>query len=155
MPDQTSPARRDLLRSAGAALLLQPRTVFGSQANSSVELGLVGCGSRGNWIAPLFTEHANARFVAVADVIKSRLESTPETRRRFCPRLLGSRGRPRTGPIQIGRRYHRNPALLPPCPRRRRRGCRKACLLRQDPWRLTFRAAGAFSLPARKRKAGI
>ncbi len=68
--------RRDLLKTAGSVLLLRPETVFGSQANSTVELGLVGCGGRGNWIAPLFIEHSGARFVAAADVIKSRLEST-------------------------------------------------------------------------------
>ena len=68
--------RRDLLKAAGSVLLLRPETVFGSQANSTVELGLIGCGGRGNWIAPLFIEHSGARFIAVADVIKSRLEST-------------------------------------------------------------------------------
>ncbi len=56
--------------------MLKPQTVFGSQANSSVEVGLVGCGGRGNWIAPFFPEHAGARVVAVADVIKSRLDAT-------------------------------------------------------------------------------
>lgn len=35
-------------------LLLKPTTVFGTEANSGVELGLIGCGSRGNWIAPFF-----------------------------------------------------------------------------------------------------
>ncbi len=75
MPDDGI-ERRGLLRAAGGLLLLRPETVFGSQANSTVELGLVGCGGRGNWIAPLFIEHSGARFVAAADVIKSRLEST-------------------------------------------------------------------------------
>src|SRR5215469_9701476 len=73
-----STARRRFLQTASGALLLKPQTVFGSQANSSVEVGLVGCGSRGNWIAPLFTGHTNARVVALADVIKSRLDSTSE-----------------------------------------------------------------------------
>jgi myo-inositol 2-dehydrogenase / D-chiro-inositol 1-dehydrogenase len=75
MPDDGI-ERRGLLKAAGGLLLLRPETVFGSQANSTVELGLVGCGGRGNWIAPLFIEHSGARFVAAADVIKSRLEST-------------------------------------------------------------------------------
>lgn len=63
---------------AGGALLLKPQTVFGYQANSTVEVGLVGCGGRGNWIAPFFPQHAGARVVAVADVIKSRLDATRE-----------------------------------------------------------------------------
>jgi myo-inositol 2-dehydrogenase/D-chiro-inositol 1-dehydrogenase len=78
MDDQSTTARRQFLQTVGGALLLKPQTVFGSQANSSVEVGLVGCGGRGNWIAPFFPEHADARVVAVADVIKSRLDSTRE-----------------------------------------------------------------------------
>ena len=75
---QSTAARRRFLQTAGSALLLAPRTVFGSQANSTVEVGLVGCGGRGNWIAPFFPEHAGARVVALADVIRSRLDSTRE-----------------------------------------------------------------------------
>jgi myo-inositol 2-dehydrogenase / D-chiro-inositol 1-dehydrogenase len=41
-----------------------------------VELGLVGCGSRGNWITPLFQEFTGARLVAVADVVKAKLDAT-------------------------------------------------------------------------------
>jgi myo-inositol 2-dehydrogenase/D-chiro-inositol 1-dehydrogenase len=69
-------ARRQLLQATGGVLLLRPETVFGYQANSTVEVGLVGCGGRGNWIAPFFPEHTGARVVAVADVIRERLEST-------------------------------------------------------------------------------
>jgi len=55
---------------------LKPETVFGSQANSAIEVGLVGCGGRGNWIAPFFPEFTGARWVAVADVVRKNLEST-------------------------------------------------------------------------------
>ena len=78
MDGQSTTARRRFLETAGGAFLLKPQTVFGSQANSDVEVGLVGCGGRGNWIAPFFPAHAGARVVAVADVIKSRLDSTRE-----------------------------------------------------------------------------
>src|SRR5271157_260632 len=78
MSDESTTARRRFLQTAGGALLLKPQTVFGYQANSRVEVGLVGCGGRGNWIAPFFPEHAGARVVAVADVIKSRLDTTRE-----------------------------------------------------------------------------
>ncbi|HEV2448316.1 MAG TPA: Gfo/Idh/MocA family oxidoreductase [Candidatus Sulfopaludibacter sp.] len=76
MNRQSTAARRRFLQATGGALLLRPQTVFGSQANSNVELGLVGCGGRGNWIAPLFSEYAGARVVAVADVIQNRLDAT-------------------------------------------------------------------------------
>ena len=76
--DAPTTGRRRFLETAGGALLLSPRTVFGSPANSTVEIGLIGCGSRGNWIAPFFPEHAGARVVAVAEVVKSRLDATRE-----------------------------------------------------------------------------
>ena len=73
-----SAERRDFLKAAGGVLVLKPETVFGSQANSTIEVGLVGCGGRGNWIAPFFPEFTGARIVALADVIQSHLDSTRE-----------------------------------------------------------------------------
>jgi predicted dehydrogenase len=72
--------RRDLFKAAvgGGLLLLKPQTVFGSQANSTVEMGLIGCGGRGNWLAPFFPEFTGARIVALADVVKSKIASTAE-----------------------------------------------------------------------------
>jgi predicted dehydrogenase len=78
MANQLTTARRRFLQTAGGTLLLKSATAFGSQANSTVEVGLVGCGGRGNWIAPLFPEHSGARVVAIADVIKKRLDTTRE-----------------------------------------------------------------------------
>jgi predicted dehydrogenase len=76
---QTGVDRRNLFKAAaGGILLLKPETVFGAQANSTVELGLIGCGGRGNWLAPFFPEYAGARIVALADVVKSKLDSTSE-----------------------------------------------------------------------------
>ena len=75
--DSTRPQRRDFVKTAAAGvLLLRPETVFGSQANSAVEVGLIGCGNRGNWIADFFPEFTGARIVALADVIRERLDST-------------------------------------------------------------------------------
>ncbi|MEZ5356032.1 MAG: Gfo/Idh/MocA family oxidoreductase [Bryobacteraceae bacterium] len=71
--------RRTFLTAAGAGVLIaKPETVFGSEANSTVEVGLVGCGGRGNWIAPFFPEHAGARVVALADVQRANLTATAE-----------------------------------------------------------------------------
>jgi predicted dehydrogenase len=72
-------ARRDFLKTGAATsglLILKPRTAFGYQANSTVELGLIGCGGRGNWIGPFFPEYTGARIVAAADVIREHLDST-------------------------------------------------------------------------------
>jgi predicted dehydrogenase len=68
--------RRTVLQAA--PLFLRPEVVFGSQANSTIELGLIGCGGRGNWIAPLFAEYAPTRWVALADVVRAKLDSTRE-----------------------------------------------------------------------------
>ncbi len=71
--------RRRFLQSAAAGfMVLKPGTVFGSQANSAVEVGLIGCGGRGNWISPFFPEFTGARVVAAADVIRAHLDSTIE-----------------------------------------------------------------------------
>src|SRR5579871_5195866 len=61
---------------AGGLLLLKPRTAFGFQANSALELGIIGCGGRGNWIGGHLQEHTGARIVALADAFPDRLEST-------------------------------------------------------------------------------
>jgi predicted dehydrogenase len=72
--DASSPRRRDLLASVGAGLLIvKPETAFGSQANSSIEIGIVGCGGRGTWIGNLFQEFSGARIVALSDVVPSRI----------------------------------------------------------------------------------
>ena len=79
MPENTNAKterRRFLQAGAAGLLVLKPQTVFGSQANSTVEVGIVGCGGRGNWIGPFFPEFAGARIVALADVIRDNLEST-------------------------------------------------------------------------------
>lgn len=70
--------RRDFLKgtaAAGSLMLLNSRTAFAYQANSTVELGLIGCGSRGNWISDLFLEYALVRFVALADAFDAPLEA--------------------------------------------------------------------------------
>jgi myo-inositol 2-dehydrogenase/D-chiro-inositol 1-dehydrogenase len=71
--------RRRFLKTTAAGsglLLLKPHPVFGYQANSNVELGLIGCGGRGNWIGPFFPEFTGARIVALADVIREHLDTT-------------------------------------------------------------------------------
>ena len=59
-PEKPRPSRRDFLASAaaiGAPLLVSPRVVRGSQANTRFTLGFIGCGGRGNWMADLFVKH--------------------------------------------------------------------------------------------------
>ena len=75
---ESGPLRREFLASSTATaglLLLKPETAFGSQANSAVEVGIVGAGGRGVWIGEFFTGQAGARVVALADAFVDRLET--------------------------------------------------------------------------------
>ena len=53
---------------------MKPETAFGSQANSAVEVGVIGIGGRGTWLSDLMVEHTGARVSALADVFADRLE---------------------------------------------------------------------------------
>lgn len=73
--------RRRFLASASAATtltLLSPKTVFCASAQSTVNLGLIGCGGRGKWIADLFHQHGGYKFVAVADYFQDRSDRAGE-----------------------------------------------------------------------------
>ncbi len=58
--------------------MLRPEVVFGTAQNSAVEVGIVGCGGRGNWIGAFFPEFTGARVVALADVVRAHLDTTRE-----------------------------------------------------------------------------
>ena len=67
--------RRTFLKTSAAAglTLMKPRSVFGSSANSTVNLGIIGCGSRGSHVGASFMENTNTRVVAIADLFEDRL----------------------------------------------------------------------------------
>ena len=71
--------RRRFMAGAGAAALsftiVKPELVRGAAANSKVNLGLIGCGGRGKWIAELFKQHGGYNVVAVADYFQDRIDS--------------------------------------------------------------------------------
>ena len=70
--------RRRFLADAGAAALaftvVRPELVRGSTANTNVDLGIVGCGGRGTWIADLFQKHGGYNLVAAADYFPDRVQ---------------------------------------------------------------------------------
>ncbi|MCL4402064.1 MAG: Gfo/Idh/MocA family oxidoreductase [Acidobacteria bacterium] len=86
MSDRT--ARRTFLQTSGAAgvLLLKPETVFGTQANSALAVGIIGCGGRGNFIGGLFMEYGGARVVALADAFRDRAEAAAKNLKLNSPR---------------------------------------------------------------------
>ena len=74
--------RRRFMAGAGAAALsftiVKPESVRGAAANSKVNLGLIGCGGRGTWIAELFKQHGGYNVVAVADYFQDRIDNAGE-----------------------------------------------------------------------------
>ena len=70
--------RRQFVARAGStvvgATLLRPGLIGGAEANSKIDIGLIGCGGRGKWIANLFLKDGNYNLVAVADYFKDRVD---------------------------------------------------------------------------------
>jgi len=70
--------RRTFLAGAATAstlTVLKPSLVFGAQSNSTLEIGLIGCGGRGSWIANLFAESGLYRLVACSDYFQDRIDA--------------------------------------------------------------------------------
>jgi len=89
-------ARRKFLKSAAAGVaglsLIDAKLVFGSEANSRVKLGLVGCGGRGRWIAGLFARHRGYEFHAVADYFQKVADAAGEGLKVDAKRCFGTLG---------------------------------------------------------------
>jgi predicted dehydrogenase len=70
-------SRRKFLGAAAAtatgAMILKPGGVRGSDANSALRLGILGCGGRGTAVGTGFIENTNTRVVALADLFADQL----------------------------------------------------------------------------------
>ena len=74
-------SRREFVTGLGVALsftVLRPGLVRGTQANSRVRIGVVGCGGRGTWITDLFLEHGGYELVGAADYFEDRVRAFGE-----------------------------------------------------------------------------
>src|SRR5271165_997810 len=72
------PERRRFLKTAGAAgvfTILNSRLVRGTDANSAVRVGLLGCGRRGTTHANTIIEHTGARMTALADLFQDQIDA--------------------------------------------------------------------------------
>jgi myo-inositol 2-dehydrogenase / D-chiro-inositol 1-dehydrogenase len=71
--------RRGFVKAATAAtagvLLVKPSVAFGTAANSALQVGIIGSGSRGPWIGNFFQQHTNSKVVALADYYRDRLDA--------------------------------------------------------------------------------
>lgn len=77
-PRDTKVTRREFVGVAAAATagftILKPGTVFGTQANSAVSLGLIGAGGRGTAVTRSFLQNSGAVLTAVADIFQDQLD---------------------------------------------------------------------------------
>ena len=77
-PKTRTADRREFLGAAAVAAgitILKPRLVFGTQANSAVRLGLLGCGGRGRNVMGSFLENTTAVLTAVGDMFQDNLDA--------------------------------------------------------------------------------
>jgi len=63
---------------ATALAAMKPSMVFSAEANSKIEIGLIGCGGRGSWLGPLFEETGLFRWVACADYFQDKVDKFGE-----------------------------------------------------------------------------
>ena len=73
-------SRRNFVKAGAAAgaglLVVRSGIAFGSEANSSLGLGIIGCGDRGNYDGGQFVNNTDVRVTALHDLFDDRLEQT-------------------------------------------------------------------------------
>ncbi|HXY39202.1 MAG TPA: Gfo/Idh/MocA family oxidoreductase, partial [Vicinamibacteria bacterium] len=78
MSEQQGIGRRGFVGGAAAAagaVILKPSLVFGTQANSAVRLGILGCGGRGRNVAGSFLQNTSCVITAIGDLFPDNLEA--------------------------------------------------------------------------------
>jgi myo-inositol 2-dehydrogenase/D-chiro-inositol 1-dehydrogenase len=63
---------------AGTAAFVKPGSVRGTQANSAIEMGIIGSGGRGIWLGNLANKETQIRIVALQDPFEDRLSKGSE-----------------------------------------------------------------------------
>ncbi|MEE9370575.1 MAG: Gfo/Idh/MocA family oxidoreductase [Sedimentisphaerales bacterium] len=73
-------SRRDFIAGTAAMsfAVMKPSLVRGTEANSKVKLGMIGCGMRGKWITDLFVKHGGYEIFAAADYFQDRVDELGE-----------------------------------------------------------------------------
>jgi myo-inositol 2-dehydrogenase / D-chiro-inositol 1-dehydrogenase len=69
--------RRDFLKTTAAAAgwtIVSSSAVRGTQANGRLEIGIIGSGGRGRFVARLFEQHTNTKVVALHDYFDDRVQ---------------------------------------------------------------------------------
>jgi myo-inositol 2-dehydrogenase/D-chiro-inositol 1-dehydrogenase len=96
----TAVTRRDFVQTAAGAaaglMLVRPEIAFGTRANSTLQLGMIGCGGRGTSVAESFVGRAGVRMHALGDLFQDQLDRA----RGHFDKLNGSQSHAR---IDVGR----------------------------------------------------
>ena len=75
-------SRRGFIAGAGAAAFsfaaMKPELAFGTEGNSKIRLGMIGCGDRGKDIGDRFVGHGGYEIVAAADYFHDRVDEFGE-----------------------------------------------------------------------------
>ncbi len=66
---------KETVIAAAGVTILPAATVFGTAANSTLNMGVIGCGGRGTNVATSFVANTETRLAAAADLFKDRLTS--------------------------------------------------------------------------------
>ncbi len=69
--------RRTFIKGAAALsafTVLSPATVFGTQANSAIRVGIIGCGNRGTSVITAMSKQTGIQVVAMADLFLDKLD---------------------------------------------------------------------------------
>lgn len=77
-PRDTGIGRREFVGTAAAAAtltILKPSIVFGTQANSAVRMGILGCGGRGRNVMGSFLQNTGAVLTAIGDLFPDNLDA--------------------------------------------------------------------------------
>ena len=70
--------RRSFLKSATAVsafTILKPGTAFGSNANSAIRMGIIGCGGRGTAVISSMSKNTSTVIIAMADLLDDKLQN--------------------------------------------------------------------------------
>lgn len=86
----------------GSMLLVNSKTAFGYQANSTVNIGLLGCGGRGTGVASDFVNHTNSQVTALGDILRDRIDAA----RTHFDTLQAEKGRSKVSQIFKGSNSH-------------------------------------------------
>jgi predicted dehydrogenase len=80
--ENTGVGRREFLKTASAGtaglILASSATAFGAEANSKLQIGVIGCGGRGAWIGNLFQQNSNTKVVALHDYFEDQVLSAAQ-----------------------------------------------------------------------------